>query len=83
MFKIELLLGTVSQWAQNPSTASNCSLTTVWQGGALTFPTVADAHRWLARHGFMRRTRARWSKTGFRALADFPSPFTGFTIHDA
>lgn len=57
--------------------------TTYIKRDAKQFKTVKQAHAWLARRGFMKRTREVLCSSGYRSLGcneNYPEPFLGFEL---
>jgi len=67
----------VSRWAQDQSKTWDHSITVCRVEDARKFETIAEAHAWLARYGFMRRNCK--SNTGF-SLRPIPAPFKSWEL---
>ncbi len=80
-YKIEFNLGDgIVRYAQQPDRTAAGRFVCSSSAEAAVFPDAKAAHQFLARHGFMKRTRARYASTGFRGVLDMPAPFTGWTL---
>lgn len=72
------------RFAQNRSETFDRSFTVWKEADAKTFQTVKDAHRWLARHGFMRRSTRPFYSTGYTSAGlTLPGLFDGWEVIQA
>jgi len=72
--------GGVERYAQNPSKTFDGAFTVVRETEAKKFETARDAHKFLARHGFMKRVHRRHNATGYTSVNNMPGPFTGWEL---
>lgn len=86
MIIIKLFTPDGEKYARKPffrpfSSKSNETSATLFRSGAKQFKTVKQAHAWLARRGFMRRTRKAIYASGYTSTGvTMPEPFWGFEL---